>query len=176
MAKNRKKKRTAPVTDTDTVTTKAVVDISEVNLRTVGPVTRLRGIMAIVAARVGSVGEKLTKWGEGNPQAAEIAQSVTSLEAEIASITEQLDALELTGFSPERKSFTAKTKEGDHVSLLEKYREQYDDLIERSLMNDLTVIRKNDNRGGLVLETTSGGRVKAAASHVVRLSQPQAAA
>jgi hypothetical protein len=87
---------------------------------------------------------------------------------------EQLESLELSGFSPMRKSFTAQTKEGDHVSLLEKYRTQYDDLIDRDLMNDLKVIRKNENRGGLVLEASDGARLKTAAAHVVRLSQPEA--
>ena len=59
--------------------------------------------------------------------------------------------------------------------MLEKYRVHYEDLMDRSLMSDLKVVRKNDNRGGLILETTSGQRMKTAASHVVRLSQPKAA-
>lgn len=179
MAKNRNKKKRAasdPVTDNETSSApKQVVDINEVNLRTAGPVTRLRGIMAVVSEKVGTVEEKLAKWGEENTQASEIAQAVTSVVSDILGIMEQLEALELAGFSPERKSFTAKTKEGDHVSVLEKYRDHYEDLIDRSLMNDLTVFRKNDNRGGLILETTSGQRMKTAASHVVRLSQPKSA-
>ena len=76
--------------------------------------------------------------------------------------------------SPSRKSFTALTKEGDHVALLDKYRPQYNDLIDRELMGDLKVFRKNENRGGLVLEATNGSRIKVAAAHVVRLSQPKA--
>jgi hypothetical protein len=174
MAKaKRTKKASSPTVETNAV--KEAVNIEEANLRTVGPVTRLRGVMAVVTEKVATVEAKLTKWGEENETAAEIAEAVTAVVAEVHGISERLKQLELSGFSPPRKSFTAQTKEGDHVSLLEKYREHYDDLIDRSLMNDLVVIRKNENRGGLVLETETGTRVKAAAAHVVRLSQPQAA-
>jgi len=175
MAKKRKKRATVTNTESSSQAEKSVVDISEVNLRTVGPVTRLRGIMAMVSERVESVEAKLSKWGDENAEALAISQAVTSVHTEIVSILEQLESLELSGFSPERKSFTAKTKEGDHVSVLEKYRVHYEDLMDRSLMSDLKVVRKNDNRGGLILETTSGQRMKTAASHVVRLSQPKAA-
>jgi len=172
MAKNRKKKTSA--TPESASSNKRVVNIEEVNLRTAGPVTRLRGVMSMVAERVDTVVEKLTNWSEENKAVEEVAGITSALAADISSILDKLEDLELSGFSPQRKSFTAKTSEGDHVSLLEMYRPQYDDLIERKQMNDLVVIRKHENRGGLVLETTEGTRLKAAAAHVVRLSQPQA--
>lgn len=177
MAKNRKKKKSVASDKTAMADsqTKSVVNIEEVNLRTVGPVTRVRGVIAVVTERIAAAEEKLTKWGEESPLALKISQALTSVAGEVQAISEALEELETSGFSPSRKSFTALTSVGDHVSLLEKYRAQYDDLLSRELMNDLKVFRKNENRGGLVLEASGGVRIKAAAAHVVRLSQPKAA-
>ena len=100
MAKKRKKRATVTNTESSSQAEKSVVDISEVNLRTVGPVTRLRGIMAMVSERVESVEAKLSKWGDENAEALAISQAVTSVHTEIVSILEQLESLELSGFRP----------------------------------------------------------------------------
>lgn len=178
MAKNRKKQKktvSPEIQESTSPKTKDVVNIDEVNLRTVGPVTRVRGVVAIAAERLIAAGDKLDKWGEESSLAAEIGEDVSRAAAEIQAIADKLETLETSGFSPSRKSFTFLTKEGDHVSVLEKYRSQYDDLIGRELMTNLKVFRKNENRGGLILEAGNGSRIKVAAAHIVRLSQPKAA-
>jgi hypothetical protein len=152
-----------------------LVDIEVVNLRTAGPVTRLRGVMAQVTSKITFVQGKLTSWGDSNEQAKELADAAEQLNSEVSTLVEGLEKLEGTGFSPPRKSFTALTTVGDRVSILEKYRERYEDLLHRDQMDDLTVIKKRDGRGGgLILEARDGTKVPAASAHIVRLSKPKA--
>jgi hypothetical protein len=170
MAKRGGKKKVAKSSES---TESDVVDIGSINLRTAGPVTRLRGVMAVITEKSEYVREKLAVWGEGNTEAGELAEAVAVLQGELGTITEALETLEKSGFSPPRKSFTADTSEGDHVSILEQYRTRYEDILEARLMDNLEVLKKRDGRGGgLTLVASDGTKVLTAIAHVVRLSKP----
>ena len=75
---------------------------------------------------------------------------------------------------PPRKSYTAQTAEGDHVSILEKYRANYKDILDEELMDNLLVVRKNEKSGRASFSRAANkGRLKTATAHVVRLSVPR---
>jgi hypothetical protein len=172
MASKKKKTKTPAQAQN---TTNGLVDIEAVNLRTAGPVTRLRGVMAVITAKLQFVQGKLVNWSETNETAKDIADSVETLKGEIEDLVDRLESLEASGFSPARKSFTAQTTVGDHVSILEKYRDRYEDLVPCKDMDDLVVIKRRDGRGGGLVLEVNGVKLPAASAHVVRLSSPKAA-
>jgi hypothetical protein len=171
--KKRSKKPAAPKSSHESLESPPVVDIESVNLRTAGPVTRLRGVVAVLVDKVCYAHDRLTVWGESNDLARELSEAFGGLQGELSSIAERLEKLELSGFSPPRKSFTADTSEGDHVLLLDQYRDRYADLLDPSHMDNLVVLKKRAGRGGgLILEATDGTKFQTAIAHVVRISKP----
>ena len=184
MGKSRKtRNRTMRVTDAKGSTSlqtmsssdsDGVVDIEGINLRTVGPVTRLRGAVAKITEKLEAIHKKVCSWDGDNEMVKSISSELNQILTGFPSLLAAFKKLEATKYSPPRKGYTALTDVGDKVSILEKYRPQYKDLLTSDLMDDLKVTAKNPNRGGLILEATSGAKVRAAIAHVVRLSQPEA--
>ena len=165
-----KSKKKATSSTSVTLMPSGIVDIGSVNLRTAGPVTRLRGIVEKAVEKLTAAQVKVSGWDCKTETLQDLLAEVL---ARIPDIQQELEDLEKSGYSPPRKSYTAQTAEGDHVSILEKYRANYKDILDEELMDNLLVVRKNENRGGLILEAANKGRLKTATAHVVRLSVPR---
>jgi hypothetical protein len=167
----KKKRKTTTPTTSATAAGSDLLNIDDINLRTAGPVTRVRGAILSIGDRLMAVKRKITAWGCEDANAATALELLNEMTSRMPAIRTAIEKLELTGYSPSRKAFTSRTEEGDHVSILPKYRAQYKDLLPEDHMADLTVIRKNPDRGGLILESSEGARLKTASAHVVRLPQ-----
>jgi hypothetical protein len=142
------------------------------DLRREQPVRRMRLVLANTFESMESHITKLTGWAETNPAAEKSLILLTNILGLAAEFGDEMVKFEETGWSPARKSFSAKTDEGDRVAILDDMRTTYADLMNVSLMSDLLVIKKHaGNRGGgLIVEAAGGERMKVAISHVVKLS------
>ena len=82
-----------------------------------------------------------------------------------------MTALDDLGFSPPRKSYTAGTVEGDHVTIIESFRDLYADLMGCDQMVDMVVEKVHPGKGGgFVVRAQGGSKMKVAKCHVVKLS------
>jgi hypothetical protein len=147
------------------------------DLRREPPVARLRAMMNLLATKLDTSLAKLVSWqpATANEDLGEAVTCLGGIVNEMHVLDEHLDALEESGFSPARKSFTSQAEEGDHVSVLEASRDKYTDIMEPSNMVDMTVVKKQPGKGGgLIVEAEDGSRMKVATSHVVR-TLPRAA-
>lgn len=144
------------------------------DLRKVAPVARMRGLQAICREKLAKDLLKLKTW-QTNTSEASVGDAILTLGGivnEMETLDSQLQELEESGFSPARKSFTAKTKEGDRVSVLEDKRSDYAEIMEPSKMVDLVVVKKRPGRGGgLVVEASDRTRMQVAVSHVALLTK-----
>jgi hypothetical protein len=139
------------------------------NLRTAPPVKRVMGKISAALASLTRDHEKLEGWGETNVLAKEAAEQLAAILNEFPALTEQLNTLDASGFSPPRLSYTASVAEGDRVSVLEEHRHLYDDIMPAELMLDLLVLKKQPGKGGgLVVENSKGSRMRVAVSHTVK--------
>jgi hypothetical protein len=144
------------------------------DLRKVPPVERLRGLQSVCRAKLEKDLVKLNAWQNytENESLKEAALTLGEILNSFKILDEQLKELEDSGFSPARKSYTAKAGEGDRVSVLEEKREAYSDLMDPIKMVDLLVVKKRPGKtGGLVVEAEDNSRMQVAVAHVVRLSQ-----
>lgn len=144
----------------------------KVDLRTAPPVQRLRLVLKNLFAEVESHLVKLCGWGAKNVSAVEPADVLSQICQLADDFDRKMVVFEETGWSPARKSYTAKTDEGDRVAILDDLRSSYSDLMDESLMGDLLVVKKHpgNKSGGLVVEAPGGIRMKVSISHVVKLS------
>ena len=146
--------------------------VSKIDLRTAPPVQRMRLVLGKLFEGVGSHLTKLSDWAEKNPA----AQKAYAVLLQIADLSIEFDTemveFEKTGWSPPRKSYTAKTNEGDRVAVLEDMRDSCAELMDPKLMGDLLVVKKypGNKGGGLVVEAKDGSKMKVSISHVVKLS------
>ena len=144
------------------------------DLRKVPPVARMRGLQAVQKVKFNKDLVKLNAWTvyTDNQSLKDAALTLGEILNLFETLDEQLKELEETGFSPARKSYTAKAGEGDRVSVLEEKREAYSDLMDPIKMVDLLVVKKRPGKtGGLVVEAEDNSRMQVAVAHVVRLSQ-----
>jgi hypothetical protein len=146
------------------------VDLLSGDLRTASPVVRMRAFVGRLHESTQKVCKKLATWSDQNDVVSEAAGAAVELEGLFPALEDALATLEENGFSPPRTTYTASTEEGDHVSVLDKFREKYEDLMPADSMGDLTVIKKHPGKGGgLIVESSDGARMKVATSHVVKL-------
>jgi hypothetical protein len=150
----------------------------DVDLRTARPVRRLAGQVRVHAESLKNRCETLEAWtkprgkdAEPNPFVLEAHGALVHVVEGFPKFFEAMKVLDELGFSPPRKSFTASTREGDRVSVLESFRSVYSDFMDPSDMIDLYVVKKVPGKGGgLVVSAKSGARMKVAKCHVVKLS------
>jgi len=143
-----------------------------INLRTAAPPVRVRGQIANATGKLDQVHERMKGW-YANTANDVLLDATNKLDAVISSLR-TLDGvmadLIASGFSPPRKSFTAGTREGDSVSVLDEHRAQYSDILKPEKQVELTVVKKYPGRGGgLIVEAKDGTRLRVSTSHVVRL-------
>lgn len=141
------------------------------DLRRARPTRRIleqvRGYMKEISRHL----EILESWASGNGIANCALAEARVMSARCEKLIEHLGALDASGFSPPRKCYTASTKEGDIVQVLEAHREFYAELMEPAKMTNLTVVKKQPGKGGgLVVEAADGSRMRAAIAHVVKTS------
>ena len=141
------------------------------DLRRVEPVRRMRGQVEVISRALAKHRATLSSWALTN-QLAQKAGDVLALVADhIALFDNAMSDLGASGFSPPRKTFTALTKKGDRVRVLEEHRSFYSDLVDPDLMLNLVVVRKPPGKGGgLVVEALDGRKMRVAIAHVVRLT------
>jgi hypothetical protein len=140
------------------------------DLRTAPPIVRVRAFVARLREGVNKVCVKLATWAEQNDVVADASTAAAELMNAFPALDETLEELETKGFSPPRTTYTASTEEGDTVSVLDKYREKYEDIMAPSEMGKLTVLKKHPGKGGgLIVENSHGAKMKVATSHVVKL-------
>ena len=140
------------------------------NLRTAPPVRRVMGKIAVAVASLLKDHEKLVVWGENNELAKEAAKQLTAILNKFPALTDTLTALDESGFSPPRLSYTASAAEGDCVSVLEKHRYLYEEIMPHDEMVSMIVVKKHPGKGGgLVVVSTAGNRMKVAMAHVVKM-------
>lgn len=115
---------------------------------------------------------RLSEWAAKSDAAAESRDILTGVLHGADNFNAEMKLFEDTGWSPPRKSYTAKTSEGDRVAILEDMRGSYSDILDRDLMADLLVVKKHPGNkgGGLVVEASDGSKIKVSISHVVKLS------
>lgn len=144
------------------------------DLRKVPPVARMRGLQAVHRRKLTKDLTKLKGW-KSDTASESLEEAVLTLGEilnSLGSLDDQLAELQESGFSPARKSYTAKADEGDHVTVLEAKRQDYVDLLEPAKMIDMVVIKKRPGRGGgLVVEAHDHTRIQVAVSHVVCVSK-----
>ena len=147
-------------------------------LRTARPVRRLAGQVRLHALSLQNRCLTLESWTRPKGRGAEPNPLVTAAHASLREVLacfprffDLMQELEASGFSPPRKSFTADTKAGDRVSVLESFRPNYADFMEPEEMIDLLVEKKYPGKsGGLVVRSEGGAVMKVAKCHVVKLS------
>lgn len=144
----------------------------KVDLRTAPPVQRMRLVLEKQFEAIEPHLAKLFDWTEKNPTAHKAYAILLQIVDMAADFDAEMAEFEATGWSPARKSYTAKTNEGDHVAILEDMRESYADLMDPKLMGDLVVVKKHPGNkgGGLVVEAKGGDKMKVSISHVVKMS------
>ena len=144
----------------------------KINLRSAAPAVRIRGQVANSADKLEQVLGKMQGWNE-NSTSSELSQGIDQLDGVMAGLRvldKTLAALVDAGWMPPRKSYTAATKEGDVVSVLEEHRNRYSDILKPEKQVELKVVKKHPGRGGgLVAEAKDGTRLMVSTSHVVRL-------
>lgn len=141
------------------------------DLRKVAPVRRMRGQVAVVEGSLARHHATLSSWAVSNGLAQKACDALAEVVAHIALFDDAMRALEDSGFSPPRKTFTAATKRGDRVRVLEEHRTFYADLMPQELMLDLLVTKKQPGKGGgLVVEASDKRKMRVAIAHVVRLT------
>ena len=148
-----------------------------VDLRTARPVRRILGQVKLHAFGLSGRCATIETWtrpkGEGapNPLVVEAHNALCHVVAGFPRFFKAMEKLDEAGFSPSRKSFTASTKEGDRISVLESFRDRYTDFMFPEHMVDLLVEKKYPGKGGgLVVISAKGDRMKVAKCHVVKLS------
>jgi len=145
---------------------------AKVNLRTAAPAVRIRGQVANSTGKLEQVLGKMNGWAQ-NSSSDELTRGIAQLDTimgDLGALDRMLGALVSSGWMPPRKSYTASTKEGDTVSVLEEHRSRYSDILEPGKQVELTVVKKYPGRGGgLVAESKDGTRLMVSTSHVVRL-------
>jgi hypothetical protein len=149
-------------------------EASKQDLRKVPPVARMRGLQAVLRAKLDKDLEKLNTWKgfTDNQAAVDAALTLGEILNTFSTLDAQLEELQESGFSPARKSYTARANEGDKVTVLEEKREVYSDLMEPAMMIDMLVIKKRPGKGGgLIVEASDSTRMQVSVSHVVRLSK-----
>lgn len=142
------------------------------DLRTAPPVRRMRLILAKLFEDVRPHLDRLAEWAEKNLAAVPSREALFRVVDGANTFGARMTEFEATGWSPPRKSFTAKTSEGDRVAILEDMRGSYSDILDPNLMGDLLVVKKHPGNkgGGLVVEASDGSKIKVSISHVVKLS------
>jgi hypothetical protein len=150
---------------------KEKVDV-KVDLRTAPPVRRMRLVLAQQFEAVELHLAKLTYWSDTNSAAAKAHAILLHIVEMAEAFDAEMTTFEATGWSPPRKSYTAKTEEGDSVAILEDMKDSYTELMDAKLMGDLKVVKKHPgNRGGgLIVEAKDGSRMKVSISHVVKMA------
>lgn len=140
------------------------------DLRTAPPVVRMRAFVHRLHDDLNKVCLKLAGWSEQNDAATDASAAASDLANEFPALEDALEELEAKGFSPPRTTYTASTEEGDTVSVLDKYRDKYEDIMSPNDMGHLTVLKKHPGKGGgLIVVNSDGDRMKVATSHVVKL-------
>lgn len=140
------------------------------DLRTAPPVVRMRVFVDRMCDDMAKVCAKLETWAEQNEIVVDAKAAAAELMNSFPALDDALEELDKKGFSPPRTTYTASTEEGDTVSVLDKYREKYDDIMSPTDMAKLTVVKKHPGKGGgLIVENSKGARMKVATSHVVKL-------
>ena len=148
------------------------------DLRTARPVRRIMGQVKLHALGIQGRCATIATWtrpkGEGaipNPLVLEAHAALCLVVEGFPKFFAAMQKLDEAGFSPPRKSFTASTKEGDRVTVLESFRDRYADFMLAEQMIDLLVEKKYSGKGGgLVVISAKGDRMKVAKCHVVKLS------
>jgi len=149
-----------------------------VDLRKERPVRRVAGqVAAHVRGLVGRC-QTIESWthpkGRGakpNPLVVQAHAALCHVVEGFPKFFETMNRLDETGFSPPRKSYTAGTEEGDHITVLESHRHIYSDFMMPELMVDLLVEKTYPGKGGgLVVISKTGDRMKVAKCHAVKLS------
>ena len=141
-----------------------------INLRTVAPVKRVKGKIVVAVDSLAREYLKLEAWGKKNRLAKTAADLLESILNDFPALTDSLEVLDASGFSPPRLSYTSSVVEGDRVSVLEDHRHLYDEVMSCDLMLNLAVVKRHPGKGGgLVVENAKGTRMKVAISHVVKL-------
>jgi hypothetical protein len=151
---------------------------SALDLRTARPVRRVAGQVRILVEGLSARCATIETWTHPKGRGAEPNAQVVEAHTVLAQLLDGfpgffklMDQLDEQGFSPPRKSFTASTKEGDRIAVLESYRLRYADFMPPALMVDLHVDKKHPGMGGgLVVSAPSGEKMKVAKCHVVKLS------
>ena len=151
---------------------KVAAPVVKEDLRTAPPVRRMRLILAKLFEDVRPHLLRLSEWAAKNDAATASRDILTGVLRGADDFNNEMELFELTGWSPPRKSFTAKTSEGDRVAILEDMRGSYSDILDPNLMGDLLVVKKHPGNkgGGLVVEAGDGSKIKVSISHVVKLS------
>jgi hypothetical protein len=147
-------------------------DAGKVNLRTAAPAIRIRGQVGNATEKLEQVLGRVTGWLDSSSseelsvvsnQLGEVVESLGALDKSLAALVE-------SGWMPPRKSYTASTKEGDTVSVLDEHRHRYSDILKPEKQVELKIVKKYPGRGGgLVAESKDGTRLMVSTSHVVRL-------
>jgi hypothetical protein len=140
------------------------------DLRTVPPVARMRGLQEGIKEKLEKDLTKLKAWQTvtDNQAAKDAVATLGGVLNELEVLDSQLAELEESGFSPARKSFTAKAAEGDRVTVLDDKREGYSEIMDPESMVDLLVVKKRPGKsGGLVVESKDHVRMQVPVSHVV---------
>jgi hypothetical protein len=164
--KSRKPVERSNVAKAESTTERAVTG----DLRTAHPVVKVRACVARLREGVDKVCKRLAGWVKQNESVGDASNSALELVNAFPALEDALEELEHKGFSPERTTYTASAEEGDVVSVLDKFREKYEDIMPPSSMAHLTVLKKYPGRGGgLIVESTDEGKMKVASSHVVKL-------
>jgi hypothetical protein len=145
---------------------------AKTDLRTAPPVQRMRLVLGKLFRDVGPHLAKLGGW-VGKNQSARRAHTVLLKIASLARVFDaEMSVFEETGWSPARRSYTAKTRVGDRVAILDDMRPSYAGLMDPGLMGDLRVVHKHEGNkgGGLDVQAADGVKMKVSISHVVKLS------
>jgi hypothetical protein len=147
------------------------------DLRTARPVRRLAGQVKIHAQGIINRCSTLEAWtrpkggGAPNPLVVEAHRSLCEVVEGFSRFFATMTALDKLGFSPPRKSYTMETVSGDHVTVIESFRDLYVDLMGADLMVDLVVEKVIPGKGGgFVVRAYNGSKMKVAKCHAVRLS------